>query len=62
MVAPKTLSAECWRPLTEAHAARVARWTEPRRQRRARQRTHPVYDFLFDYYRYSTAKLTEWHP
>ncbi|NNF28047.1 MAG: 3-methyladenine DNA glycosylase, partial [Gemmatimonadetes bacterium] len=33
-----------------------------RRRRRARGQPHPVHDFLFDYYRYSTAKLLEWHP
>ena len=51
-----------WREREEAHVRRLARWTEPRRRRRARGEEHPVHDFLFDYYRYSTAKLLEWHP
>lgn len=66
MRAPRTggpvLAEGEWRAREEAHVRRLERWTEPRRRRRARGQRHPVHDFLFDYYRYSTAKLLEWHP
>jgi len=62
MTTETPLRVESWRALQSAHIRRMERWTTPRRQRRARHEKHPVYDFLFDYYRYSTAKLLEWHP
>jgi hypothetical protein len=51
-----------WSALASAHEARVRAWAEPYRHRRARGAPHPVHDFLFQYYRYSMAKLGEWHP
>ena len=51
-----------WLARERAHVGRLEKWTEPRRRRRARNQRHPVHDFLFDYYRYSMAKLLEWHP
>ena len=59
-VAP--LSEHTWTRLAAEHAARAQRFVEPHRIRRARSERHPVLDFLFDYYRYSSQKLTEWHP
>ncbi len=57
-----SLSAEEWRSRSQAHAARAARFTRPYRERRSRGDVHPVYDFLFQYYPYSPAKLEAWHP
>lgn len=45
-----------------AHAARAAKWADPRVERRAHGRTHPVWDFLFDYYNLRPAHLKRWHP
>jgi hypothetical protein len=51
-----------WQARAAAHLARVQRFTRPRRERRSRRETHPVYDFLFEYYSYSGGKLETWHP
>lgn len=51
-----------WRERERAHRARVAPWIEGRIRRRRRSQSHPVDDFLFEYYPYSTAKLSAWHP
>lgn len=59
---PVQLADEAWLGRAAEHAERVEKWIRPRRLRRARTESHPVHDFLFDYYRYSTGKLAEWHP
>jgi hypothetical protein len=51
-----------WQARAAAHLARVEQYTRPRRERRARGASHPVHDFLFQYYSYSPAKLEAWHP
>ncbi len=51
-----------WRPRAQAHLERVQRWTRPHRERKSRHELHPVYDFLFQYYTYSTGQLEAWHP
>ena len=51
-----------WQARARAHLARVHRWTQPRRERRARGESHPVYDFLFQYYSYSAGHVETWHP
>jgi hypothetical protein len=51
-----------WQARALAHVERVQRWTGPRRERRSRRASHPVYDFLFQYYSYSGGKLEAWHP
>ena len=51
-----------WRGFAAQHRERVEPWVAPRRERRLAGSTHPVDDFLFDYYPYSVAKLTAWHP
>lgn len=51
-----------WRERAVAHAARVAPWIEPRLERRRRGLTHPVDDFLFDYYAWRPGQLARWHP
>lgn len=56
------LSTADWRTRADAHRARVAPYTGPWRERRARGGVHPVYDFLFQYYPYSPGKLESWHP
>ena len=51
-----------WQACALAHLARVQPWTRSRRERRARGEAHPVYDFLFQYYSFSTGHLEAWHP
>jgi hypothetical protein len=51
-----------WLALRRAHERRVAAWTEPHQARTARGEKHPVYDFLFEYYRFRPSWLRRWHP
>lgn len=51
-----------WRARRQAHEQRVAAWTEPHQARTARGEKHPVYDFLFEYYRFRPSWLRRWHP
>jgi hypothetical protein len=44
------------------HEQRVFAWTGPHQARAARGEKHPVYDFLFDYYRFRASWLRRWHP
>ncbi|MBT6696687.1 MAG: 3-methyladenine DNA glycosylase [Gemmatimonadales bacterium] len=59
---PAVLTAPTWIARARAHRARVRVWTGPHKERRSRREKHPVYDFLFQYYMYSAAKLEAWHP
>lgn len=58
----KTLTQNEWQRLAREYAHSVCRWTEPFRKRRKKGRSHPVDDFLFVYYRYSSGQLEHWHP
>jgi hypothetical protein len=51
-----------WRLRARQHRDRVTAWVGDRRERRSTGRTHPVDDFLFDYYPYSVGRLETWHP
>lgn len=51
-----------WQARSRAHLERVQRYTRPYRERRSRRESHPVHDFLFQYYNYSAGKLEAWHP
>lgn len=61
-VTTRLLSLAEWRARAEEHRARVRQWTHPWRDRRSRGQSHPVHDFLFEYYMYSTGQLETWHP
>ena len=54
--------AETWHSLRADHQAKVLPWITPRLERRSRHESHPVDDFLFEYYPISTNKLLTWHP
>lgn len=56
------LSEETWREKRERHIQAVSPFTEGFRERRGRAESHPIYDFLFVYYAYSSSKLEQWHP
>ena len=57
-----TLSYEEWNQLAAEHRERAERWTLPYRKRRASGQMHPIYDFLFIYYRNKPSHLEAWHP
>jgi hypothetical protein len=60
--APRTLALHNWQARADAQRQRAARWTVPYRERRARGTMHPIYDFLFLYYRFAPTQLEHWHP
>ncbi len=51
-----------WKLRAARHAERVRPWVDARLSRRAEGRKHAIDDFLFDYYPFSPAKLSTWHP
>ncbi|KXP15116.1 3-methyladenine DNA glycosylase [Tsukamurella pseudospumae] len=51
-----------WRPLADAHRARLEPFVDAHRRRAARGERHPVWDFLFTYYGHRPAHLLRWHP
>lgn len=59
---PQDLAADAWRPLAAAHAAAAQHRTQRRLDRRAQGKTHPVEDFLFEYYNHRPAHFARWHP
>ena len=59
---PGWLSKSDWQALARSHRDAICRWTKPYRVRRRARQSHPVQDFLFVYYRYSSKKLETWHP
>lgn len=59
---PATLAEPEWHERRAAHEQRVRTWTDPHQARAARGEKHPVYDFLFEYYRFRPSWLRRWHP
>lgn len=57
-----TLSCNVWQRRAAHHRQRAEAWTQPYRARRAAGEMHPIYDFLFIYYRNKPAHLEQWHP
>ena len=51
-----------WRPLKQAHEARVDALTAGHLDRASRGEKHPVEDFLFTYYSHRPSKLRRWSP
>lgn len=58
----ETLTAPEWQLQAAQHRERAERWTLPYRARRASGQMHPIYDFLFIYYRNKPSHLEAWHP
>ncbi|ANS78585.1 hypothetical protein SGUI_1189 [Serinicoccus hydrothermalis] len=56
------LEAEVWRARAGAHAEAVDALTAGRLARQVEGRTHPVDDFLWEYYAFRPAQLARWHP
>ncbi len=57
-----TLTRAEWTDRQAAHARRVDGWIGPHLERSSRHESHPVYDFLFEYYHYRPSQLRRWHP
>lgn len=51
-----------WRAKMANHTAAAADLTREHLRRRQAGETHPVWDFLFDYYPIKPAILARWHP
>jgi len=51
-----------WLAQQSQHRQIVQPWISPRLARRSLGQTHPVDDFLFEYYPVSPNKLMTWHP
>ena len=58
----RVLPPEVWHRARDEHQATVLPWITPRLERRSKHQSHPVDDFLFEYYPISTNKLLNWHP
>lgn len=56
------LAESTWLERRQAHEQHVRAWTDPHQDRAARGEKHPIYDFLFTYYRFRPAWLRRWHP
>lgn len=61
-MAIQIFSANVWHNLRDEHQRKVLPWITPRLERRSLHESHPVDDFLFEYYPISTKKLLNWHP
>lgn len=58
----RILDTPTWRARQDAHIARAEALTRDHLDRRRRGITHPVFDFLFEYYPVRPAHLRRWHP
>ncbi len=58
----QTLPHDQWQEQAATHAARVDTATAARRDRIAHGETHPVDDFMYDYYSVRPTLLRRWHP
>lgn len=56
------LPSSAWQQRRASHFAALLPFTRGYRLRRGRGESHPIYDFLFTYYAYSSSKLEQWHP
>lgn len=58
----RVLTAGEWTARQQAHRARVEELTAAHLRRRSHGERHPVWDFMFNYYPTTPAKLGRWHP
>jgi hypothetical protein len=59
---PALLAEADWLARRAAHEARVQPWIAPRLKRTSLGESHPIDDFLFEYYSYRPSQLHRWHP
>jgi hypothetical protein len=55
-------SPEIWLRREREHRLKLEPLVTPQLERRARGETHPVYDFLFEYYSFPPSHLLRWTP
>jgi hypothetical protein len=58
----EVLRAEEWKTRKVAYSTKILPWVEAFRKRRERRISHPVHDFLFEYYQCKRNLVAEWHP
>ena len=58
----RVLAEADWTARRADHHRRVDGWLVGHRDRRSRGQSHPVEDFLFEYYSQRPAQLRRWHP
>ena len=51
-----------WRAHNNNHITRARRYTDDHLARRKAGTTHPIFDFLFEYYPIRISRLHRWHP
>ena len=61
-VTHRLLGADEWMAHAEEYRRRVDQFLAPHRKRRDVGESHPVWDFLFSYYRLRPGQLRCWHP
>lgn len=57
-----SLSLEAWKTMESKHRSTIQPWLDAFQHRKERGQTHPVHDFLFEYYRCKRKLIIEWHP
>ncbi|MCH6254947.1 hypothetical protein MLD52_00185 [Puniceicoccaceae bacterium K14] len=61
-VTMEVLRQEVWRRKIADHEQRSSPWVESFRQRKSWRKPHPIYDFLFEYYKTKLKNFTNWRP
>jgi len=62
MFAHPPISEDVWHQSRNSYATCIVPFTSSYRERKGKGLSHPIYDFLFSYYTFSSAKLEKWHP
>lgn len=58
----KSVSQDEWTKWESSYHAMIRPWMDAWRHRRERRQTHPVHDFLFEYYQFNRKLVYNWHP
>jgi hypothetical protein len=51
-----------WQQREERYHSQIRPWMDAFRHRRERRQTHPIHDFLFEYYQFNRKLVSNWHP
>lgn len=62
MTKEEHIPVEEWARRSREHRNVISPYTIGFRSRRTKGKSHPIHDFLFRYYTYSSTKLEKWHP
>lgn len=58
----KRIALQDWQQREEKYHSQIRPWMDAFRHRRERRQTHPVHDFLFEYYQFNRKLVYNWHP